>query len=653
MVCSKCGKVFTDDVRFCTNCGTELKAATETEIVVAPEEETTENLTAEPEKTESTETVVGDQTEVAGEAEAVAEQAEAENAENEVPQESSEEETAVAVADNAETEVVTGEVTDGKKKKAKVCKIKLPKEEGQKSGKIKIGLALVAILLLIFIPVALSSGDEEYVALSDKSVLDVLSEDGNRFVYFADGDKLVLNDTLIFYSAGESQDKTVYCYTNENGELCIIKDGKELKTGIEDAKGIKVSAYGDTLVYFSDCEDKTYENTLYGYESKIEVGTLHLYYIKKGKDITVADDVVVTSAVLSPDGETVAYVTDYDATDDFKGYYSVKGKKQVEVGKEKRVFAIADKGAYVYYVDGDRIYAQKKNKDAEKLASDIYTSKVLMNADCTEMLFTNDGKTYITVKAGEKQKVSGNVLRKILLNNDALIGSDSVRFDTGSVTVTYTGVETLKEQLYYTDIYSIEYLLDKWETERIASNAEYFVVSDDGESLVYIDGTDVVKVTDFDKSGVKTDLNKDEEARYVYADGDLKYVYFLNRDKELFYIKGKKVKKIADDVTSATMSSDGEFCYYVVEKEKFYCSKKGGKGKELFREDDAKITCESNYGISCVEIILEDKTEVYRLDGKKMKLVYIEEVYHDSIDIEDLPIDESDWQDIYDSLFDY
>ena len=33
------------------------------------------------------------------------------------------------------------------------------------------------------------------------------------------------------------------------------------------------------------------------------------------------------SAVLSPDGETVAYVADYEASDDFYGYYSVKGKK--------------------------------------------------------------------------------------------------------------------------------------------------------------------------------------------------------------------------------------------------------------------------------------------------------------------------------------
>lgn len=637
MVCSKCGKVFTDDVRFCTNCGTELKTAEETETAVVTEENAESTVTEQAE-TEVAEEVVAEQTETAKESEAVTEQAEAEDAGDDVPQEASAEGTEVAVAETVETEVVTGEVTDGKKKKAKIKDVKVPGENGRKSGKVKIGLALVAILLLILIPTVLSSEEEEYITLSDKSVMAVYSGDEGYFAYFADGKKLVLDD-VSFSGAYESQDKTVYCYMNENGEVSIIKDGKSLKTGIEDAEGIKVSVAGDTLVYFSDCE----------YKNGTEVGILHLYYIKKGKDVVVAEDVVVNSAVLSPNGETVAYVADYDAADDFRGYYSVKGKKAVEVGKEKRVFAIADKGAYVYYTDDDRIYVQKKKKEAEKLASDLYSTKALMNADCTEMLFTNDGKTYVTVKAGEKQKVSGNILRKILLNNDALTVSDTVRSDRGAVTVTYTGAETLKEQLYYTDSYGIVYLMANYETERLASNVDKYVIADDGKSLVYIDGTDVVKVTDFEKSGVKKDLNKDEEARNVYADGDLKHVYFLNRDQELYYIKGKKLKKIADDVTSVTMSADGKFCYYVVEKEKFYCSKKGGKGKELFREDDAKITCESDYGISIAKIALDKTVDVYRLDGKKMEVFYSYEANM----FDDLLGDEYDWQELYDSMFDY
>lgn len=634
MVCSKCGKEFTNDVKFCTNCGAEMGVATETEAVAVPEEKKEE--------------VVAESNVAAEEATAPAEVSEEgqtaeETVVQEAPAENKAEQTEAVAEEAAKPENEEVKAADDKKKKEKATK-----EGDKKLGKSTIALALVAILLCIFIPAISKSGKKDYMAISDKSVLDVYMEEGSRFAYFVDGKKLAVDDMNLLSDTYQSQDMTVFCYWNEDDELVVIKNGKVIKTGIDEAKGIKISSCGDTLVYFSDCEQKKYKDKTsgYEYEGTIEVGTLHLYYIKKNKDVTVAEEVVVSSAVLSPNGETVAYVADYDATDDFKGYYSVGGKKEVEVGKEKRVFAIADKGAYVYYMDVDRLYVQKKKKDEEKLAGDIYSVKAYVNADCSELLFTNDGKTYITVNGKEKQKVSGNVLNKILLNNDAATSSQKVRGEQGYVTVNYTGVESLTEQLYYTDVYSIVYLKDDYETERVASYAESFVVSDDGESMVYVNGNSVVKVTDFEKNGTNKDLNSDEDARAVYADGDLKYVYFLNDQKELYYIKGKKEVKIADDVTSVTMSADGEFCYYVVEKEKFFYSKKGGKGKELYREDDARITCESDYGIS-VASITEDSTEtIYRLDGKKMEVI----MSYEASMLDDLLGDEYDWQDIYDSL---
>lgn len=618
MICSKCGQEFADDVKFCTNCGTEL-----TESV---ESETEETITIE-----ETETVTVTEADVPEEPEQA-----------EQPVDSAETE-AKPVSDSVEKT----ESKPKKEKRIKPVKGLLGKKDkpAKASGGVKIGAGLAALVLLLFIPAAVSLGEEEYRTLTEKSVLSAYKEEESYFVLLANGDKVPLEDSEVRFSQ-QSADRTAFCYQNENDELIVVKDGKSKRTGIEDARGVKVSVTGDTLLYYTDCENTNYYNALFGYDSSIEVGTLHLYFIKKGKDVKVAEEVVLNSAVLSPNGKTVAYVTDYEASDDFRGYYSVKGKKPVEVGKEKRVFAIADKGAYVYYTDDDRIYVQKKKKEPEKLASDIYSANVLLNAECTEMLFVNEGKTYITIKGGEKQKISGKSIDSLIVNQKMAMGNDAVSSDRGTILVTYTGVETMKEKVLYSSSYNdIFYLKENLEAERLASDAGQYALADDGEHLVYIDDMEIVKVDEFEAGGRKADLTNDAEARSLYTAGDLKYIYYLNRDKELYCIKGKKAKWIADDVTDVAISADGKYCYYVKDGETLCYSAKGKKGKELFSNEDANVTCDMLFGgMITAQVVADGTTEVYRMDGKDMELFHsyeeksIEELLKEKYGLDD-PLD--------------
>lgn len=625
MKCSKCGQECADGARFCTNCGAEL-------TISEPAEEVVKEA-----------------------AEAVSEVGE-ENPEAQTSAESKEATTEVAVvdevikADDVEVEDNTNKPAKTKEEKRaeKLAKKKYTDADKKPNGRRKAGIALAAAAVLLFIIIGLCFGGEEYTAFSDKSVFAIVNDNDTLVARFMDGKTLKLDESSISYDV-YSMDRTVAAYINSDGELDIIKNGKVIKTGIDDAKNVKVSNYGDTLIYYSDTEYAAYYNARYEYEDSTLVGTLHLYYIKKGKDIEVAEEVVVGSAVLSPNGETVAYVSDYDASDDFRGYYSVKGKKTGEIGKEKRAFAIADKAAYIYYADDDRIYAQKKKKEAEKLASDLHGIEVLLNADCTEMIFMNDDKAYVTVKAGEKKKIASDELNSIILEDTAAVCSDSIRAEQGTIEVVYTGVESLKENLFYSDRNDeIFYVMDDFEAERIASDARQYAVAEDGESLVYIDGMEIVRVTKFDKGGSKEEISDDAEARYLLADGELKYIYYVNWDGELHCIKGKKDKKIADDVTSYEISADGKICYYVVEEEKYCYSKKARKGKTLLSEDDSKVNCERDKGFVITGVTGEDMVDVYLMDGKKMKKLYSYENTVGSY-LEDL----FEYGDLYDSIFNY
>ena len=603
MICSNCGKEYADDVKFCTECGTALTAAEAVAEKVAETVEEVKEAVAE----DVTETVEEVKETVADTVEEVKEEVAEEVAET------------VAEAKEA-VEAVAEEAKPKKEKKAKTADM----TEGKKVNPTVLGLALVAILLCIFIPVVtMNSGDDSYMKTSEDVVLQVTERDGDLYAIYLNGDEVKLDDEKA-YSETYSMDGSVVCYENEEDELVILKDGKVIKTGIDDAKGVLISQKGDTMVYFTDCENVAYNNTDYGYTDYIKVGTLNLYDIKKKTSTEIEEEVVVDSAVLSPNGKTVAYVAEYDATDDFKGFYSVNGKEPEELGKEKRIFAIADKAKYIYYTDVDRVYVMKGKKE-EKLASDIRYVEVMMNADNSEMLFFNEDKTYITVDAGEKTKVANEELSTVILKDDAASFEQELRKEKGSITVTYTGVDTFKERLFYAKMTDeIYYMLKKYDTEKLASSAYQYAVAEDGESLVYNNFADIVKVTKFSKGGEKETLANGAMARYMYADGDLENIYIVNSDSELYYIKKGKGKKIADDVTEAIISPDGEYCYFVVDKEELCYSKAGGKEKELLSVDGS-ISLMRNGGMAMVTVVEDDTTTLYKMDGKKMKTIYVQE----------------------------
>ncbi len=614
MTCSKCGKECADDMKFCTECGAELVAEVQA-AVAETVEDAVETVAAEAENVaeETVETVAEEVKEVAEEvAETVTE--EAKEATEEVAAEA--EEIKEAVKETAKEEKKNAEKT--------FDAFQLPEGKNGKKA-IAIGAALVVILLCILIPViSLGSKDESYMKTSEKAVLRITKRDGDLYAFYFDGKEVKLEDEEA-NSEEYSMDGSVVCYENEEDELVILKEGKVIKTGIDDAEGVLISQKGDTMAYFTDCEMATYNNTDYGYTDTIKVGTLNLYDIKKKSSTEIAEEVVVNSAVLSPDGKTVAFVAEYDATDDFRGFYSVNGKEPEELGKEKRIFAIADKAKYIYYSDVDRIYVMKNNKE-EKLASDVRNVEVLMNADNTEMLFFNEDKTYVTVKGGEKKKVAGEELSKVILSDDAAVFEQELRKEKGGISVMYTGVDTFKEKLFFcrmTD--EIYYMLSKYETEKLASSAYQYAVSDDGESLVYNNFADIILVTKFSKGGEKETLANGAMARYMYADGDLEHIYIKNYDDELYYIKKGKGKKIADDVSEAMVSPDGEYCYYIVDDEDLCYSKKGGKEKELMSVDDGSITCMREGGMAMVAVKEDDTKTLYEMEGKKMKTIYVQE----------------------------
>lgn len=572
MFCSKCGQQCADGIKFCTSCGAEL-------VQVKPVKNTEEEVAVQ-------------------------------------------ETEAVAVAP-----AVQAEAPKEKVKKEKVKKEKKPvNTEFIKSLLMKkpVWIGAAAVVLLIVVCCFFLGGDEksknlEYSGKSIVAVDNIKEDEEINSVLFMDGTILDLDDEDV-YNDEYSLDRKTVCYENEMDELIIVKDGKVTKTGIEDAYGVVVSDRGDSIAYYSDVEYISYSDD-YGYSRSVEVGTLNLYMIKDKKTVEIAEEVVTNTAVLSPNGQTVAYVADYEGETDFKGYYCVKGKKPVEVGKEKRPFALADKGAYVYYMDEDRIYVMNSKGDSEKLASDFYYLDICFNEARTEALYNHDGKTYISVKGGAKKKISSTEFSRVLSKESLALTDEYFDGDDCEVSSIRTGLDSFEGKLIYSsDNDSVIYLKKSFEAEKVASGVSYFVQASNNKSLVYTDDGDVWKVTNFNEGGKPTKMTNTGEAWRVYGAGSLEYVYFLSYDDELFYLNGKKGKKIADDVTEVYMSLDGKYCYYVVDDEEVYCSTEGGKGKKLVTVDDLDIEVMGGRVFLMTET--DDVVTIYLMNGSKMKEVY-------------------------------
>lgn len=590
MFCSKCGQQCADGIKFCTSCGAEL-------------------VQVKPVKNEEGEAVAVQETE------------------------------AVAAAPEVKAE-------EPKVKKEKVKKEKEEKPEKEKKPvdmtflksllmKKPVWIGAAAVVLLIVVCCIFLGGDEKSkdIEYSGKSVVDIgnIKEDEDfESVLFMDGSILDLDDeeaTRIRFSL----DRKTVCYENEMDELIIIKDGKVTKTGIEDVYGVVVSDRGDSIAYFTDTDYISYSND-YGYSDSVHVGTLNLYMIKDKKNYEIEEEVVVDTAVLSPNGQTVAYVADFEGETDFKGYYCVKGKKPVEVGKEKRPVALSDKGSYVYYQDEDRVYVMNSKGDAEKLASDIsYYFEISFNKDRTQALYNHDGRTYISVKGGAKKKLAGSEFSNVLAKESIVTTGDD--FDGGDyeITIVRTGLDSFEGRLLYSyDSDTIFYIKKGYEAEKVASNVYYFAQASNNKSLVYTDDGDIWKVTNFNEGGKPTKMTNTGEVWKVYGAGNLEHIYFLSYDDELFYLKGKKGKKIADDVEDVYVSLDGKHCYYVVDEEEVFCSSEGGKGKKIVTADDVDATVEGGRLFLMTEV--DDVVTIYLMDGSKKKEVYSYEYSYDEYD---------------------
>lgn len=373
--------------------------------------------------------------------------------------------------------------------------------------------------------------------------------------------------------------------------------GKKAKAFAEEADSFTLSLYGDSVVYtVTDGIEKTY------YYAKVGGKSVEIF----SNEIDLIDGAILSSYIISPDGKSVAYtVTEGLETD----LYYFNGKKSEKVaGCDGKVVGMSSGGKYIYAVVIDEdlstdLYVYNKNGKREKI--DSCSGRFALNLDGTEIMFFDDGKSYISVKGKEAQKVAGDEVSLILPRY-------TTTYSAGSGTVIYP-IDSLYGHVYSSG--STAYFVAKKESKNVKLvKADSSLKLDDSAEFLYYMDDETLMCLEISKGENAKDKAKEiaEDVESYVVTSDRKYLYYVS-DDELFVVNGKKGGKPktieSDDVARQLVISNDDYVYYYCDDA--LCVTKGkSKGKALM-EDAA---CESLGGY--VYIFDDDSDIMYSARGK-------------------------------------
>ncbi len=360
-----------------------------------------------------------------------------------------------------------------------------------------------------------------------------------------------------------------------------MKSGKPVEITDEfDTSKAVISANGNTVVYVSD-------DVLYAYTGK--------------KPVKIADleNSGYCRVAVSPDGKTVAFCDMED--DDIKTYAWKGGSKVIDLDSDILPQVVSNGGKMIYGTnrDGDLYYIKGLKEGADEKI-DGTANIVAMSEDHNKIVYTSSGNTYCFDTS---------------LNSD-----DAVRITKSIMTpvadYSYGGIlyiENFKKFYGRRDGNLYEYFRKgkDYDDEKLLSDVNGLILSDDNKSFVYIDDGDVMKGT---LANAKNGKKVGKDAISVAANDNLDAVFYVDDDRTLRY--AGKDGKIASDVRKYIVTDGGVCVFYDDDKELYY-SVKGGEKKKADLEDIESLTYRNGtvFAVSDGELYLSTNGKSFKKTG--------------------------------------
>lgn len=419
-------------------------------------------------------------------------------------------------------------------------------------------LAVITGIIVMFILRASVSGGK-FDSYSPNSVFYIQTED-TVFFFTSDGKKIgELDAPQTCVHSSDFSNLTVY---DSDQNLNIVTSNGIENLGIFET--YTRSLNGKFIIYTDKDGDWYWYDTVKREEKKIS-------------GIGYNDSVKFCS--ISPDGSAAAFSI-YDE-DGYEGFTCLYGQAPVSLGRGNIPLAISNGGDYIYYCRLQNstkegywtLYVSHKEErvklsDSFDLADNLEYTSLLLNNKGNQLIFEENGKSYITINGGEKQKLFSN--SPFLIEPETpLYTADKKDYNT----CVFYPISDLLDQCYSYYEGPVYFVDSKGESYKIIPDStDDFQIADNNSGAIYLSKGNLVKVTDFVK-GTKVDLTSDADADSFFATNDLSGIYYLEND-ELYYLKeGKKPVKIKDDVEKYMLAPD-DLSVYVLSDGQLYIAKR-------------------------------------------------------------------------------
>jgi hypothetical protein len=374
-------------------------------------------------------------------------------------------------------------------------------------------------------------------------------------------------------------------YGSSGGTLWFVTTSRVTHVA-DDVLEYLLADSGNGVIYVTD------------YDSRNDVATLYLHDTSSGRETRITEDAMYQGSMLgisiSPNGKSVTYRGDFDRDNrEYYGYTRVDGRASERLGKNTYGVAISNGGRHLYYVrtsdDNVRSLHVRSGNNDNRLISELNHVFLMLNRDYSQAIFQIDDRSFITQNGGERDRIGGSNIRRIILPRGAQIGGNSDH-------ATVYGVRSFANNVVQNND-GLAFMDRNYETNRISSTSDYAslaLVSENGRTLLYLNNNGHLSAIDPTRAGAeRREIGRDVES--FVATNNARTIYFVNSDNELWCASGNRpAEKVSDDVYAASLAMPfrGNRAFFIVDwsarrnSGELFFSNNGGRRVKLGGGDD-------------------------------------------------------------------